>query len=430
MASTTSPFRFVFLFSVIGLVSTSAPRLSLKLVPSNPIHALQIPEGRTDYLRVKANPSSSHPGYLGDKETPKTVNSRVIPFPGVSWFLANISIGEPPLSQLFLIDTGSDLTWLQCLPCKCYPQTIPFYSPSKSSSYRNASCESVPSAMPQVIYDSEAGICRYFLKYMDRTSTRGVLAEEKLTFQTTDEGLASVSDMVIGCGHENYDSYNLFSGVLGLGPGTFSIVKRFGSRFSYCFGALTDPSYLHNVLILGDGAILEGDPTRVEISDDQYFVNLEGISIGEKDLDIEPEIFKRNRYGSGTIIDTGCSVTILERITYENIVWEVNLLLDGVIERAEGYDTYTKPCFKGRVERDLLGFPVVRLRFEGGAELGLDAESLFVGNGSDEFCLALRMNLSDDRNVIGASAQQKYNVGFDLDDNKVYFQRIDCELLY
>ncbi|ESQ54225.1 hypothetical protein EUTSA_v10026825mg [Eutrema salsugineum] len=386
---------------------------------------------KTGYLHSKSTPSS----HLDNSWTTDTsgIVSHVTPIPNPAAFLANISIGNPPVSQLLLIDTGSDLTWIQCLPCKCYPQTIPFFHPSRSSTYRNASCESAPNAMPRIFRDENTGNCRYSLRYRDFSSTRGILAKESLTFQTSDDGLITKPDVVFGCGQDN-SGFTQYSGVLGLGPGKFSIVTRnFGSRFSYCFGSLTDPTYPYNILILGEGAKIEGDPTPLHISQDRYYLDLQAISLGENLLDIEPYVFKR--YGShqgGTVIDTGCSPTILAREAYETLSGEIDDLLLGevMIRHVEGWEPYTNPCYVGNMKLNLLGFPVVTFHFAGGAELALDVESLFVSSESgDSFCLAMSMNTFDDMSVIGAMAQQSYNVGYDLQNMNVYFQRTDCEIL-
>jgi len=53
-----------------------------------------------------------------------------------------LSIGTPPQRFFVLIDTGSDLLWLNCKPCnQCINHSFgsPF-DPSLSSSYRDTSC--------------------------------------------------------------------------------------------------------------------------------------------------------------------------------------------------------------------------------------------------------------------------------------------------
>jgi hypothetical protein len=58
-------------------------------------------------------------------------------------YLMSYSIGTPPLKIYSMIDTASDLVWLQCKPYNiCYNQTSPIFNPSKSSSYKMISCSS------------------------------------------------------------------------------------------------------------------------------------------------------------------------------------------------------------------------------------------------------------------------------------------------
>ena len=45
-------------------------------------------------------------------------------------YLMKIKVGTPPVEQLAITDTGSDLTWIQCKPCiHCYNQTLPPFDP-------------------------------------------------------------------------------------------------------------------------------------------------------------------------------------------------------------------------------------------------------------------------------------------------------------
>ncbi|KAF2584664.1 hypothetical protein F2Q70_00034276 [Brassica cretica] len=425
-------FCTAILISLIALTCpyrcTSHSRLALSLINSKSIKPKESPKTKVGYLRSKSASASS----LDNIWTTYTADivSHVTPNTRPAAFLANISIGDPPVPQLLLIDTGSDLTWIQCHPCKCYPQTIPFHRPSRSSTYRDASCEPAPHAMPRISHDERTKTCQYYLRYRDNSSTRGTLAEEKLTFQTSDDGLVSKQDIVIGCGQDN-SGFTQYSGVLGLGPGKFSIVTRyFGSRFSYCFGSLTDLTNPHNILTLGDGARTEGDPTPLHIFQDRYYLDLQAISLGQKLLDIKPGVFKRIGSQGGTVIDTGCSPTILAREAYDTLFEEINFLLGDVLTRVKDWDQYTKPCYEGNMKANFIGFPVVTFHFAGGTELTLDFESLFVESEDGEsFCLAMSMNTFDDMSVIGAMAQQHYNVGYDLLTMNVYFQRTDCEIL-
>ncbi|PON87484.1 Aspartic peptidase [Trema orientale] len=64
-------------------------------------------------------------------------------FPTGGEYLMNISLGNPPLSIVAIADTGSDLIWTQCKPCKhCFKQKGPLYDPKSSSTFDILSCKS------------------------------------------------------------------------------------------------------------------------------------------------------------------------------------------------------------------------------------------------------------------------------------------------
>ncbi|KAL6495583.1 hypothetical protein OROGR_030146 [Orobanche gracilis] len=63
-----------------------------------------------------------------------------IPF-GMGEYFARLGVGTPPTSVYRMLDTGSDVVWIQCSPCKnCYNQSDPIFSPSNSKSFRSVNC--------------------------------------------------------------------------------------------------------------------------------------------------------------------------------------------------------------------------------------------------------------------------------------------------
>ncbi|GLT38387.1 hypothetical protein SLA2020_126430 [Shorea laevis] len=346
-------------------------------------------------------------------------------------FMVNISLGEPPVPQLLTMDTGSNLMWVQCLPCiNCFEQFPPFFDPFKSSTYNNLSCTSPNCLISPGGKCDPINNCKFYEQYLDGVTTAGAIATEKVSLTTSDEGTSSISDVVFGCGHDNRGYNGQPSGILGLGP-VSSLVSKLGSKFSYCIGSIKDPQYAYNQLILGDGAVLQGDNTPLEIYNSFYYLTMEGIRVGEKRLGIDPEVFKRTdtREG-GVVIDSGSTITSLTQAAYEPLSAEVIGMLQGKLERVKDPDIPTLLCYKGVISRDLMGFPVVTFEFAGGAELSLDVESLFQDNGPEEFCMAVNESVDGKNlNVIGVMAQQNYNVGYDLVGKQVTFQRIVCQLL-
>lgn len=64
-------------------------------------------------------------------------------------------------------------------------------------------------------------------------------------------------------------------------------------------GSLTDKDYDYNQLILGEEAYLAGDTTPFQVYNGVNHVTMEGISIGQKSLDIAPGTFKMKNNGTG-----------------------------------------------------------------------------------------------------------------------------------
>lgn len=389
--------------------------------------AINISIARFAYLQAKVKSYSSNNiiDYQAD----------VFPSKVFSLFFMNFSIGQPPIPQFTVMDTGSTLLWVQCRPClDCSQQFGPIFDPSMSSSYADLPCYSEYCWYSPNVKCNFLNQCLYNQTYIRGPSASGVLATEQLIFKTSDEGKIRVQDVVFGCGHDNgkFEDRHL-SGVFGLGFSRLSLVSQLGSTFSYCVGNLNDPYYFHNKLVLGHGARIEGDSTPLEVINGRYYITLEAISIGGKMLDIDPDIFTRKTWDNGgVIIDSGSSATWLVKAGYDALLHEVESLLDMWLTRYR-FDSWTL-CYRGTASRDLIGFPAVTFHFAGGAELVLDVDSLFFQRWPHAFCMAVLPSFVNGENytslsLIGMMAQQNYNVAYDIGGKKLAFERFDCELL-
>ncbi|CAA7012870.1 unnamed protein product [Microthlaspi erraticum] len=427
---------FIASFHLLSASPQTRPPTSLHI---NLVHTGFMHAQDQNYISHIQTASTERLNYLRAKATGNFI-AHITPLQSPPAFLANVSIGVPPVTQMLHMDTASSLLWLQCRPCSsCYPQNFPIYDPSSSFTYQHEPCETSLSSFPYLTFDPETGVCSYSITYMDGSRSSGTLASETLTFNTIYEwSIATLPYVVFGCGNDNdvgpYQSS--LSGVLGLGYGNLSLVRRFGSKFSYCFDRLSNPSYPYNVLVIGDdGAEIMGDKTPLEIHNGLYYLTLEGISVDGKSLPIDPHVFQRDyKTGDGgTIIDTGCSITSLVRVAYDALMNEIGVFLDRRFKPVVNNKNPMK-CYVGDFDRDLvrLGFPVVNFHFSGGAELSLDVKSLFMKaqTGAASFCLTIMPSVDEDLSVIGAMSQQGYNVGYDLEAKVVSFDRIDCGILF
>ncbi|XP_038699746.1 aspartic proteinase CDR1-like [Tripterygium wilfordii] len=104
-----------------------------------------------------------------------------------SIFSVSFFVGQPPVPQFAILDTGSYLLWIQCEPCqKCFQQSYPIFDPSKSSTYKEFSCnDPLCIQFGNARCDSQQR-CGYGMEYMDNSKTEGTLALEQLSFQATD----------------------------------------------------------------------------------------------------------------------------------------------------------------------------------------------------------------------------------------------------
>ncbi|CAH2061316.1 unnamed protein product [Thlaspi arvense] len=356
-----------------------------------------------------------------------------------SMFYVNFSIGQPPRPQFTIMDTGSSLLWIKCLPCsKDYSSDHKTYNPLLSSTYVECSCsDPFCKHAPNAQCRTSSNKCLYEQVYINGGGSKGVLAKERLTFTTPNGNTVLTSPVPFGCGHENGEqSESDFTGIMGLGAQPTSLALQLGSKFSYCIGDLANKNYGYNQLVLGEDADVLGDPTPFKIENGIYYMNLEGISVGDKQLNIEPVVFTRRGARTGVILDSGTLYTWLADRAYRELHNEVRSILDTQLQRFWFRDLL---CYHGRMSEELIGFPVVTFRFSGGAELAMEANSMFYamtepGVYQNVFCMAVRPTTVHggeykDFTAIGLMAQQYYNVAYDLREKNVYLQRIDCVLL-
>ncbi|MCO5610781.1 hypothetical protein L7F22_065022 [Adiantum nelumboides] len=104
-----------------------------------------------------------------------------------------------PLPQTVLVDTGSDLTWVQCLPSvQSVPQEDPLYDPIQRGTFKivkydDNMCQLLPSHKRSPAEDTNA--CMYTETYNEGTTTWGTMGLDNV-------GLGSwqANDVLIGCG--------------------------------------------------------------------------------------------------------------------------------------------------------------------------------------------------------------------------------------
>ncbi|CAN1328468.1 Aspartic proteinase CDR1 [Linum perenne] len=371
--------------------------------------------------------------YLSSKNTPSGIEALLVLPTKFNVFYVNFSIGQPPVPQIAIMDTGSDVTWVKCLPCNpC--KTIPgatLFDPLKSKTYRPRPCTQSCSNCT-----GEQRYCLYDIYYAGGDQSEGIYATDQLTFRTADDGLVTIPYIQFGCtslltGPSAGDD-KILNGILGLGangrtPSDEPLITKLGSKFSYCIGSVLDRSYLYNHLTISDDADLLGFSTPFYSNKNgDYFVHLTNISLGDSTLNISDEVF-RKMSKEGIMVDSGTEVMFLHEEAFEVVKAEVKKLGSSNLTETRS-KSGLELCYKGLVNVDARDqFPNMDLQFKDGADLLIDNTGMFIQVDDNTFCLAVIRTKGV--SIIGVMAQQGYNVGYDLKGSRIYFQDLDCQIL-
>ncbi|XP_074299298.1 aspartic proteinase CDR1-like [Silene latifolia] len=346
-------------------------------------------------------------------------------------YYMELAFGSPPVLQMGLIDTGSDLIWTQCQPCtQCFKQILPIFDPNKSWSYMDQSCDTqgcldLSGSQHTCTRDNK---CFYTYQYADNSYTAGYLATDIITFPQGKR----VPKITFGC---SINSDGILyakesTGVIGLGGGPLSLISQLGSRiggkFSYCFIPFSKEGRYTSTINFGDEGEVSG-PGVISTpitKDDQtfYYLTLNGISVGNTKIPLNNEF--PNLFNTGNIlIDSGATMTILPTSMYNSLI----SALDNNIHAPKIKDptNLLTVCYRTTNGGVDLGIPDVTAHFNGG-DVVLKPVNTFVEVTRGVMCLAI---ISADGPVgptLGNVAQMNFLVGYDIEAGKVFFKPMDC----
>ncbi|RDY01255.1 Aspartic proteinase CDR1, partial [Mucuna pruriens] len=414
----------------IAEATKSVRGLSIDLIhrdsPSSPFynHSLT-PLERIKNAAMRSISRSNHVGLLvNENRFPETIT---IPEESLGEYLLRFYIGTPPVERFAIADTGSDLIWVQCYPCrKCTPQNAPLFDPKKSSTFRTVSCHSQPCTLlsKNQRVCTRSGECSYDYHYADKTFTNGILGVDFINFGSN----SKFHKLTFGCGFHNNDTVAKKSmpkntGLVGLGGGPLSLISQLGDiidhKFSYCFVPM-DSNFTSKLKFGSEGLEkLKGvvsTPLIVKSSIPTfYFLNFEGISVGKRTV----KTIKHETDGN-MIIDSGTTMTRLQQSIYDEFVTLVKEVMG--VKQAKEVPSNILFCFRYDVEK---AFPDFVLNFVG-AKVRLNPQNLFRYLGENLFCLLAKPIPDNGIPILGSQTQVGFRVEYDLQVGKVSFAPTDC----
>lgn len=367
---------------------------------------------------------------------------------GAGEYFMDVFVGTPPKHYYFILDTGSDLNWIQCVPCyDCFEQNGPHYDPKDSSSFKNISCHDprchlVSSPDPPRPCQAENQTCPYFYWYGDSSNTTGDFALETFTVNlstpTGKSEFRQVENVMFGCGHWNRGLFHGAAGLLGLGRGPLSFSSQlqslYGHSFSYCLVDRNSDTNVSSKLIFGEDKDLLNHPNLNFTSlvsgkenpvDTFYYLQIKSIIVGGEVLSIPDETWRLSPEGAGgTIIDSGTTLSYFAEPAYQ-------IIKQAFMKKVKGYPLVKDfpildPCYNvSGIEK--MELPEFGIQFADGGVWNFPVENYFIRlDPEDVVCLAILGTPRSALSIIGNYQQQNFHILYDTKNSRLGYAPMRC----
>ncbi|KAL8258214.1 hypothetical protein R6Q59_030255 [Mikania micrantha] len=476
-------FNIFFFISLFSIAIVSHARQHPKPKTSNSL-VLGLTNSRTT---IKLPKESSILNHKVSSQTSQTLDI-MEPLREVrDGYILSLNLGTPPQLIQVYMDTGSDLTWVPCgnlsftcIDCQEYTNNSPMsrFSPSYSSSCVRDSCTSqfcidvhssdnsydpcniAGCSLSTLIKGTCSRPCPSFVYTYGEGIVSGTLARDTLRIHGTDLDVSrDVSSFGFGCVGSTYREP---IGIAGFGKGSLSLPSQLGfiqKGFSHCFLAFkfaNNPN-VSSPLVVGDLAISSNEHLQFTpmlnnpMYPNYYYIGLEGISItqetGSGSLVQVPSNLKNfdSSGNGGMLIDSGTTYTHLPQPFYSQLLSNLESVIKHPrateVEARTGFDLcYRVPCINNitsglalmDVDDHLL--PSITFHFMNNVSLVLPQGNSFYAMGAPRDSTVVKCLLfqsMDDEDygpagVFGSFQQQNVEVVYDLENERIGFQAMDC----
>ncbi|XVE60301.1 hypothetical protein DITRI_Ditri05aG0117900 [Diplodiscus trichospermus] len=351
----------------------------------------------------------------------------------LGYYSVTLEIGNPPKPFQLDIDTGSDLTWVQC-DAPCTGCTLPrdrLYKPVKDKflACKDPICAALHSSKEHQCRDPNDK-CGFQLGYADHGSVRGVVVSDNFRLPHADR---SHSDplLAFGCGYHLQNPTLPTAGVLGLSKSKASIssqLRTLGITQNVVGHCLSGQG--GGFLFLGADFVPKSGMTwtpMLQNSFDKHY------SSGPAELLFsgKPTGVK----GLNVIFDTGSTYTYLSSKFYHTVVNLIRKDLSGK-QLQDVHNEALQICWKGtrpfKSVRDVRKyFSTFALSFTGASniQLPLPPEAYLIVTERGNVCLGI-LNSAEaglgTSNVIGDISLQDKLMIYDNEKQRIGWASADC----
>ncbi|XP_059630719.1 aspartic proteinase Asp1-like [Cornus florida] len=414
------------------ITNLPAPNFSNLAVESSTINFLCSYGGRIHYnTATRSNQRWIHNNKKMQTQSPNCMGSSFIfPVHGDvypnGFFYVSVNIGNPPKTYHLDIDTGSDLTWVQCeVPANLHkPHHNPYKPKYNVVCCKDPLCASVnqPPDHPCRIPDDR---CHYVVEYADHSSSLGVLVRDYFTFNEA----ANRHILAFGCGYhqKNSDPSLPVDGVFGLADGKSSLLRQLHSLnltrnvIGHCFSRRGG-----GFLFFGDGLVPSGIVwTPMETNPlNHYLSGPVDLLLGEQTLVAE---------NLDIVFDSGSTYTYLNSHTYINTLSKI--MTEIKTKPLQAVDDELPVCWKGvkpfrSIEAVKNYFSPLALRFRNNVRFALPPENYLIVTSRGNVCMGIlnagEINL-EHPNIIGDISMLDKVVVYDNERRMIGWASSNCD---
>ncbi|XP_078433815.1 eukaryotic aspartyl protease family protein isoform X2 [Wolffia australiana] len=347
-------------------------------------------------------------------------------------FFVELRIGDPPKPYFLDVDTGSDLSWIQCdAPCiSCAKGPHPLYKPTRD--------KLLPCGDPlcggffaeERACKSPEEQCDYEVEYADRGFSRGVLVRDVFSIPFANGSLLRPR-IAFGCGYEQelQGKSAPTDGVLGLGSGGAGALAQLSAQ------GLARNVVGHCLSRSGGGFLFFGGDLFPATGFSWVDASSRGhYSPGKADLFLGTKLFSKRQ---PIVLDTGSSYTYLSSRPYSSFL---RLLEEGLavapLEEAAG-DGALPLCWRGKrpfksLDEAAKFFKPLTLVFFKKVLLEIPPRGYLVLSKLGNVCLGILNGTHvglNDYNIIGDISMLDLLVVYDNEKKRIGWARADCSRL-
>lgn len=356
----------------------------------------------------------------------------------LGYYSVTLGIGNPPKPFQLDIDTGSDLTWVQC-DAPCTGCTLPrnrLYKPVKNNylACKNPICAALHSSKSHQCQNPNEK-CGFQVEYADHGSVLGVVVSDNIPLRLVSGSLSSPV-LAFGCGYrlQNRGPHPSppTAGVLGLSKSKASISSQLSGM------GITQNVVGHCLSGKGGGFLFFGAdfvpksgmtwvPMLQSSFDNHYSSGTAELLFGGTSTGVK---------GLNVIFDTGSTYTYLSSKVYQTVLNLVRKDLSGK-QLKDVKDKDLPVCWKGtrpfKSVRDVRNyFNTFALSFTGvsnNVQLQLPPEAYLIVTGQGNVCLGILSGAEAGlgaSNVIGDISLQDKLVIYDNERQRIGWTSADC----